>query len=116
MKLNLHEAECVGKEKWNFIADIIKSIFAGKKGIEFDLTTVPDKKIIKKLIAKVKVRYPNIYKVLIEERNEVMAKNLEKIMEENQDKKILAIIGAGHEEDIIDIIRKPQISYSVKIG
>ena len=37
-------------------------------------------------------------------------------MEEHQDKKILAIIGAGHEEDIIDIIKKPQISYSVKIG
>ena len=104
------------KEKWNFIADIMKQIFTGKKEIEFDLTKVPDKKIIKKLVSKVKVRYPNIYKVLIEERNELMAKNLEKIMEENQDKKILAIIGAGHEEDILNMIKKPQISYSMKIG
>jgi len=104
------------KEKWNFIADIVKQIFAGNREIEFDLTKVPDRKTIRKLIGKVKIRYPNIYKVLIEERNEVMAKNLEKIMEEHQDKKILAIIGAGHEEDIIDIIKKPQISYSVKIG
>src|SRR3989338_7495782 len=102
------------KEKWNFIADIIKHLFSGKKEIEFDLTKVPDKEIIKKLVGKVKERYPNIYKVLIEERNQVMAKNLEKIMQEHQDKKILAIIGAGHEEDIIDIIKKPQISYSVK--
>lgn len=104
------------KEKWNFIADIVNQIFAGNREIEFDLTKVPDRKIIRKLIDKVKIRYPNIYKVLIEERNEVMAKNLEKIMEEHQGKKILAIIGAGHEEDIIDIIKKPQISYSVKIG
>ena len=104
------------REKWNFVADIMKQAFTGKKEIEFDLAKVPDRKIIRKLIGKVKIRYPNIYRVLIEERNEVMAKNLEKIMEENNDKKILAIIGAGHEEDILDIIKKPKISYSVKIG
>ncbi|MBI2208111.1 TraB/GumN family protein [Candidatus Woesearchaeota archaeon] len=104
------------KEKWNFMADIIRQIFTGKKEIEFDLTKVPDKKIIRKLINKVKIRYPNIYRVLIEERNEVMAKNLEKIMEENEDKKILAIIGAGHEEDILNIIKRPKISYSISIG
>jgi pheromone shutdown protein TraB len=104
------------KEKWNFIADIVKQIFAGNREIKFDLTKVPDRKIIRKLIDKVKIRYPNIYKVLIEERNEVMAKNLEKIMEEHQGKKILAIIGAGHEEDIIDIIKSPKISYSVSLG
>ncbi|MBI2135031.1 TraB family protein [Candidatus Woesearchaeota archaeon] len=104
------------KEKWNFIADITKAFFSGKKEIEFDLAKVPDKKIIKKLVGKVKERYPNIYKVLIEERNEVMAKNLGKIMQENEGKKILAIIGAGHEEEILDIIKMPKISYSFKIG
>src|SRR3989338_6231305 len=104
------------KEKWNFIADIVKQIFAGNREIEFDLTKVPEKKIIRKLIDKVKIRYPNIYKVLIEERNEVMAKNMKKIMEQNEDKKILSIIGAGHEEDILNIIKNPKISYSVKIG
>lgn len=104
------------KEKWSFIEDIIKQIFAGKKEIEFDLTKVPDKKIIRKLIAKVKIRYPNIYKVLIEERNEVMANNLEKIMTENEGKQILAIVGAGHEEDILNIIKMPKISYSLSLG
>ncbi len=104
------------KEKWNFIADIMKQIFSGKKEIEFDLTKVPDKKIIRKLIDKVKARYPNIYRVLIEERNEVMAANLEKIMAENEGSKILAIIGAGHEEDILTIIKRPKISYSFSVG
>ena len=104
------------KEKWNFIVDIMKQIFAGKKEIEFNLTKVPDRKIIRKLIDKVRIRYPNIYKVLIEERNEVMANNLEKIMAENEGSKILAIIGAGHEEDIIEIIKRPKISYSVSLG
>src|SRR3989338_7854067 len=57
------------KEKWNFIADIVKKIFAGNREIEFDLTKVPDRKTIRKLIGKVKIRYPNIYKVLIDRKS-----------------------------------------------
>ncbi|MFH0868555.1 MAG: TraB family protein [Candidatus Woesearchaeota archaeon] len=104
------------KEKWNFVVDIVKAFFTKKKALEFDLTKVPDQKIIKKLIGQVKKRYPNIYKVLIEERNNVMAGNLNKIMETYPEKKILAIIGAGHEEDILELIKKPNISYSFKVG
>ena len=104
------------REKWNFIVDVVKAVFAKKKVIEFDLTKVPSKEIIKKLVGKVKERYPNIYNVLIVERNYVMAENLRKIMEAYPDKKILAIIGAGHEDDILELIKKPSISYSFKIG
>ncbi len=104
------------KEKWYFFVDIVKAVIFRKKEIDFDLTKVPSKKIIKKLIGKVKKRYPNIYKVLIEERNQIMAKNLKKIMENNQDKKILAIIGAGHEDEIIKLIKGSNISYSFSIG
>ena len=104
------------KEKWNFFEDILKAIFARKGVIEFDLTKVPSKKVIKKLIEQVKKRYPNIYKVLIEERNEVMANNLHKIMSEYPDKRVLAIIGAGHEDDILNSIKKPDVTYSFKIS
>ena len=95
---------------------MIKSIFVRKEVIEFELTKVPSKKVIKKLVDQVKKRYPNIYKVLIEERNEVMAEKGRKIMEIYPDKKILAIIGAGHEDDILELIKKPSISYSFKVG
>ncbi len=105
------------KEKWNFIGDILKAIFGKKKMVmEFDLTKVPSKKVIKKLVEQVKERYPNVYKVLIEERNEVMANNLHKIMSEYPNKRILAIIGAGHEDDILSLIKKPGINYSFNIG
>jgi|ETNmetMinimDraft_2_1059921.scaffolds.fasta_scaffold57524_2 pheromone shutdown-related protein TraB len=104
------------KERWNFLADIIKAFIFRKKEIDFDLTKVPSKVIIKKLVNKVKIRYPNIYKVLIEERNIVMAHNISRLMEENKDKKILAIIGAGHEDDILKLIKKPDISFSISIG
>lgn len=103
-------------ERWNFIVDVIKSIFVRKKVIEFDLTKVPSRNVIKKLVGQLKKRYPNIYKVLIEERNNVMAENLRKIMEMYPDKKILAIIGAGHEDDILNLIKNPSISYSFSVG
>ncbi len=104
------------KEKFNFLADIIKAIFAGKKEIDFDLTTVPDKKIIKKLTRQLKERYPNVYRVLIEERNKVIADNLRNLMSSNTDKKILVILGAGHIDEVLEIIKEPKISFSFSIG
>jgi len=76
--------------------------------------------VVDKLIKEVKKRYPNLYRVLIEERNQIMASNLYELMSLNPDKKILAVVGAGHEKDIIKIIKeiKPQkqeISYSFNI-
>ena len=108
------------KEKWNFIVDVFKAVVLRKKEVEFDLRTVPDKKLIKKLISKVKKRYPNIFNVLVKERNEVMAKKLVRIMKEKPDERILAIIGAGHEEEIVDLIKKGinkiDITYSISVG
>jgi len=108
------------KEKWNFIVDVFKGVVLRKKEIDFDLRTVPSKKIITKLINKVKKRYPNIYNVLVKERNEVMAKNLIRLMKEKEDDKILAIVGAGHEDEIIRLIKKGinkvDITYSYSIG
>ncbi len=100
------------KEKFNFIADIFKGIFFGKKELKklgiksMDLTKVPEKKIIKKLTQNVKKRYPSIYKVLIYERNKILAANLSHLMKHYPESKILAIIGAGHEEEVINIIKK----------
>ena len=105
------------KEKWNFLVDVIKAVVLRKKEVEFDLRTVPDKKIIDELIKKVKDRYPNIYYVLIEERNKVMGRNLRKLMDQHPDEKILAVVGAGHEEGIIKAVRSMEsISYSFSIG
>lgn len=104
------------KEKWNFFVDLFKAFILRKKEIEFDLSTVPSNKIIKKLINKVKKRYPNIYKVLVQERNIIMANNLSKLIEENKDEKIVAIMGAGHEKEIIELIKKPRINYSFSVG
>ena len=108
--------EFTWKEKWNFLADIIKALFSEKKWIDFDLRTVPEKKTIKKLIDELKQRYPNLHKVLIEERNKVIAHNLKKLMESEPDKKILVILGAGHVDDVMELIKEPEIKYSFSVG
>ena len=101
--------EFTWKERFRLVYDIIKGVILRKKEVDFDLRTVPSKKVIDKLINKVKARYPGLYKVLIEERNEFMASKLARIININEDKKILAIVGAGHEEELIDLIKNKKI-------
>ena len=45
-----------------------------------------------------------------------MARRLKKLMQDNKDKKILAVMGAGHEKEIIDMIKSGNISYSIQLG
>ena len=108
--------EITWKEKWNFLVDIIKALFLRKKELDFDLSTVPDKKIIRKLTNKLKERYPNVHKVLIEERNIVIAQNIKKLMDSAPDKKILVILGAGHTDDVLELVKEPEISFSFSVA
>lgn len=113
------------KERWRFLVDIVSGIFK-KRQIEFDLRKVPSEKVIKKLLGQVKKRYPNVYRVLVQERNDVMARNIAILMKLHPGKKVLAVMGAGHEEEMealikmyykkIDVAPKmPQISLTKQI-
>jgi pheromone shutdown-related protein TraB len=93
------------KEKWNFFVDLIKGIF-GFSSFKFDVSKVPSKQIIVKLLAEVKKRYPNIYNVLITERNVYMANALTTLAKAHPDSTIVAVVGAGHEQDIQDLLQK----------
>lgn len=93
------------KEKWRFLTDFLFRSFHKQEKIKINLTKVPEKKKIKKLTIEFKKRYPTLHHVLVIERNNIMAKNLYKLITKEKDKKILAVVGAGHEEDIIKIIK-----------
>jgi len=84
------------KEKGRFLLDLIKGLILRKPEIEFDLTKVPNEKVIEKLLGHVKKRYPSLYRVLILERNVVMAKKLFRLQENHPNDTILAFVGAGH--------------------
>ncbi len=89
------------KEKMRFIGDIIMALLGKKPEMQFDLKKVPDQNVIKKLMEEVKARYPSVYMVLVHERDVYMAKALNKLVTTEPNKKIVAIVGAGHEESII---------------
>jgi len=91
------------REKFRLVGDIFKAPFSKKQHI--DLNKVPKEELIGKLMGDLKKRYPNLYRVLIDERNQVMAKNIYKIMSKNEDKKILVVIGAGHEKELLQLIK-----------
>jgi pheromone shutdown-related protein TraB len=91
------------KEKFRMVYDILMAPFSKK--IKINLHDVPKAEIVNVLMEQMKTRYPSIYKTLIVERNQVMAKNIYKIMSENPDKKILVVIGAGHEQGLLDLVK-----------
>ncbi len=89
------------KEIKTFIKEFLSSLISTKKQEKFDLNKIPSQKLIKELIKETKEKYPSIYKVLVQERNVYMAKKLNKLRETYPKQQILAIVGAGHEKDII---------------
>jgi pheromone shutdown-related protein TraB len=92
------------KEKFQMFLDIIRAPFVKKQLNKFDFTKVPEQKLIDQLLPQVKKRYPELFKILIEDRNKIIAKNLNKLKLNKKDKKILAIIGAGHKKEVKKLI------------
>ncbi len=103
------------KERFRFIGDIFKGIFFRKKQMKelgldkFDLTKVPEKKIIEKMMGQLKKRYPNVYKTLVDDRNRYMVRKLVKLVKDNPNKKILCIVGAGHQKEMEKMLLKFEI-------
>jgi len=103
------------KERGRFVADIFKGIFFKKRQMkelglnEFDLEKVPEEKLLLKMMQQMKSRYPNIYRVLVDDRNIYMTKQLVKLLRANPDKKILAVVGAGHKEGMQKLLLKVDV-------
>ncbi len=93
------------KEKMRFVGDLIRSMWSTKK-IAIDLRKVPSEKLIDKMTKKVGERYPTVYRVLVHERNNFMAKNLYKLKQRYPKEKIVAVIGAGHTQGVLQMLQR----------
>ena len=92
--------EITRKEKLFFIKELIFNVF-NKQNEEFNIKKIPSKNVINKLINDTKANYPTVYKILVQERNVYMANKLSILAKLYPESKILAIVGAGHEKDIV---------------
>jgi pheromone shutdown-related protein TraB len=103
------------KEKFRFVYDMLKGLLFPKKQIkalgldQFDLTKVPGKEVIKKMMNMMKKTYPNVYRALVSDRNKYMVKNIVKLLRKNPGKKILVVVGAGHQEGMEKLLLKVEV-------
>jgi pheromone shutdown-related protein TraB len=93
------------REKANLFVDLFKGIVLRKQEFMFDLSRVPSEKLIGKMIRQVQKRYPNLYRVLVTERNHVMAHRLAHLMRDHPEKTIVAVVGAGHEKELVQLVK-----------
>jgi len=103
------------KEKGRFVWEILLGIVRPKRqmkelGFEhLDLSKVPEKEFITKMINQIKNKFPSIHKTLIVDRNRYMVKSLIKLMRQHPDKNILAVVGAGHEEGMKELLNRVDV-------
>jgi len=97
---------------WSLIKDFFQSLFPKrrkelkKKLSKLDLNKIPKEKLVLELVEEMKEKYPGLYRVLLEDRNKVISKNLKKYHELNPDKKVLVILGAAHARGIKELLSK----------
>ncbi|MFH0962034.1 MAG: TraB/GumN family protein, partial [archaeon] len=66
---------------------------AKREKIEFDISSVPEEKLIRKILFQMKREFPGVYRAIVSERDHAIAENLKKIPEE---KRVLLLVGAAH--------------------
>lgn len=101
------------KEKFRFVKDIFASLFFARRQVKkmglsenISLEKVPSEKVIKKLVKYLKDNYPNVHLVLVEERNKFIAANLHKLAAFHKDDQIIAVLGAGHIDDVLELLKE----------
>jgi len=92
------------KEKTKLILYLFKGLTIDylllkiRKGEKIDLSKVPPKELINQAMLLMKKDFPQLYRVLVKERDLYMAIKLKKLSE--QFRKIVAVTGAGHTDGL----------------
>ncbi len=91
--------ELTWKEKFQFIKDLFHPP-QEYNSLKKDLRALPSSELIHKILQHLKKNYPNLYQVLVHERNQYMIRQLRHLQHQYPDKKILAVVGAGHQAEM----------------
>lgn len=89
-------------EKMKFVYGLIASFFTDDEDLE-DIDSITEGDALKEVMGYFKEMSPKAYDVLVNERDEYMARMLLDIPEEN----VVAVVGAGHKEGITNYINNP---------
>ena len=100
------------REKLKILKDLVLGMLGFKSALmgidikKMDLKKVPPEKLISDVLKKTKSVYPNLHKVLVEDRNHHMVNRIIYIMKKNPEFNVLVVIGAGHKEGMVEILEK----------
>ena len=92
-------------EKLKFGFYLISGIFSNEK-IEIDLKKVPADELIFKLASDLKKQFPNIYKVLVSDRDTHIANQIRHLQKHFPDENVLIVLGAGHLAGVKKLLAK----------
>ena len=83
---------------------LFKELFRpAPKELRFNPTSIPNQQIIEIAMKYMKQRLPEMYKILVDDRNHVMAKRLAYLQFTNPDKHVAAVLGAGHVQEVAQL-------------
>jgi len=97
------------REKLSLLFSAFLSIFIRKKRIEGEIKKFQDS--ANSFLEKMEKDFPEIKHILIDERNEHMAKNLINLMEQKE--KVIAIVGEGHIKGLQEILENKEIKLRI---
>lgn len=66
----------------------------------FDVSEIPEEEFIDELLEEFKFKFPELYYVLVEERNQYMIEALKQLQKEDPEQDIVVFVGAAHQKDI----------------
>ena len=92
------------KEKLQILKDLVRPPVEYYE-LKHDLRKTPSPELIRKILRHLRRSYPALYDVLVRQRNRHMKRQLEHILRHHPDKRILVIVGAGHEEELSHAFR-----------
>lgn len=74
-----------------------------------EIGSIPDSGFIDQLLEELRRKYPELYQVLVAERNQVMYEGLDSIRLQNPEAEIVAFVGAAHRDELSDRLSRMEM-------
>lgn len=85
------------KEKFKLFYQLLLSFLTIGRS-DFDISEIPEERLVEDLLEELKTELPQVYSVLVEQRNYYMVEALKQLQQENPGEDIVAFVGAAHEK------------------
>lgn len=104
VRITLRRLRLSWRERGRILYDLLFG-WASRERVRIDLRSVPSQRVIDGMMGQLRTRYPSIYRVLVVERNTIIARRLDHLAR-HHDGVILAVLGAGHVHEVRRLLER----------